>query len=117
MSLLESVEAMLQARAVVEASSPVESKRIFETKLVAHAAAVEALEAAAKVAKESEASLSYYARPVEMPKNMRQGLMNAVQLAINAAAGGDSRECVLQLVNLLDDLGSNSNPYRIEGKA
>lgn len=115
--LLAAVEAMLHARAVVEASSPVEPKPVFEAKLKAHVAAVEALEAAAKVAKEQQESLAYYAAPVEKPKSMRRGLMNAVQMAINAAAEDDSRECVLQLVNLLDDLGSNSNPYRIEGKA
>lgn len=58
-----------------------------------------------------------YSRPVEKPHSMRRGLMNAVQMAINAAERGDSRECVLQLVNLLDDLGSNSNPYQLNGKA
>jgi uncharacterized protein YjiS (DUF1127 family) len=59
----------------------------------------------------------YYEAPVSRPRSMRRGLMNAVQMAINQLERGDPREALLQLVDLLDDLGSKSNPYRLRGEA
>lgn len=59
----------------------------------------------------------YYSRPVTMPKNKRQGLSNAVQMIINQLENGDTREGLLQAVNLLDDINSNANPYELKGNA
>jgi hypothetical protein len=114
--ILSAIDELMFARAVIEASSINDSDAKFREKIEAHVAAISKLELVRKEARQSQLDLAYYAAPVEKPANMRRGLMNAVQMAINVAAQGDVRECVLQLVNLLDDLGSNSNPYRIEGK-
>jgi hypothetical protein len=115
--LLSAVEAMLHARAVIEASSANESKARFEEKVADHVRAIEALELEAKAARELQLQLAHYAAPVEKPKTMRRGLINAVQMAINSAALLDPRESVLKLVDLIDDLASNANPYRIPGEA
>ncbi len=57
---------------------------------------------------------AYYARPISMPKTKREGLANAIQLAINALEGGDTEEALLQMVNLLDDVLNNTNSYSID---
>lgn len=57
--------------------------------------------------------MSYYTAPLTMPKTKREGLANAVQMIINAAEAGDSREAMLLAVNLLDDITSESNPYKL----
>jgi len=58
-----------------------------------------------------------YSRPVKTPATKREGLANAIQLAINALEAGNGREALLQMVNLLDDVTSNSNPYSVDPTA
>ena len=114
--LLGAVDELMFARAVIEAASPAESEAKFRKKLEAHVAAIRKLEGVAAEQRTMQRELAFYARPVEKPHSMRRGLMNAVQMATNHATQGAVRECVLQLVDLLDDLVSESNPYRVEGK-
>jgi hypothetical protein len=54
-----------------------------------------------------------YARELETPKNMREGLANAVQHLINLAERGDLREVVLMAVDLRSDIESSANPYEL----
>lgn len=54
-----------------------------------------------------------YSRPVEIPKTKLDGLCNAIQMAINNIEAGNGTEAVYGLVNLLDDVRSNANPYLI----
>lgn len=49
------------------------------------------------------------------PKNKQEGLCNAVKMAYNQLMLGNDNECKLQLENLIDDVYSKSNPYRIGG--
>lgn len=58
--------------------------------------------------------MSYYSREITYPQNMREGLSNALQHAINLLESGDTRETLLQLVDIQNDINSNANPYRIE---
>ena len=53
------------------------------------------------------------AKPVTMPATKREGLANAVQIAINCLDAGDAREAMLQMENRLDDGLSESNPYEL----
>jgi hypothetical protein len=46
----------------------------------------------------------YYTREITMPKTKREGLANFVQMVINAAEAGDSREAMLKAVDLLNDI-------------
>jgi hypothetical protein len=55
----------------------------------------------------------HYSRPLTMPQNKREGLANAVQIIINVLEAGDAHEALMQAVNLLDDVRSNSNPYEL----
>jgi hypothetical protein len=55
-----------------------------------------------------------YAKTVIIPKNKREGLANAVQLAINELVDTDKREsALLRLVDLWNDITSESNPYEL----
>lgn len=54
----------------------------------------------------------YYSRPIEKPKSLKEGLVNFVQMIINAAEAGDAREAMLLAVDLRGDLESKANPYK-----
>lgn len=47
---------------------------------------------------------THYSRKIEMPKTKRDGLANFVQMIINAAEAGDSREAMLKAVDLHQDI-------------
>jgi len=49
---------------------------------------------------------TYYSKKIEMPKTMKEGLCNFVQMIINIAEAGDSREAMLKAVDLLNDLNT-----------
>lgn len=49
------------------------------------------------------------------PKNKQEGLCNAVKMAYNQLMLGNDNECKLNLENIIDDVCSKSNPYRIGG--
>lgn len=53
----------------------------------------------------------YYSRPLEPPRDRKQGLINFVQMIINAAEAGDAREAMLLAVDLRGDLESKAAPY------
>jgi hypothetical protein len=55
--------------------------------------------------------MTYYSRKIEMPKTRKEGLLNAIQLIINAAERGDSREAMLLAVDLKDTIDGNANPW------
>lgn len=57
---------------------------------------------------------TYYTRPVTTPKNMQEGLANAVQLVINAIEAGEYQDALLLAVDLHGDIASKANPYRVE---
>lgn len=57
---------------------------------------------------------TYYSRELKTPANMREGLANAVQSIINNLEAGNPGEALYQAVDLLDDVRSESNPYRID---
>lgn len=61
--------------------------------------------------------MASHTRKVEMPKTKREGLANAIQLAINALDAGDTREAMLQMENILDDVSGESNPYNVDPQA
>lgn len=50
--------------------------------------------------------MTTYSKPIETPITMKEGLCNFVQMIINAAEEGDSREAMLRAVDLLQDLDS-----------
>ena len=52
--------------------------------------------------------MTTYSREIEMPKTLKEGLCNFVQMIINSAEAGDSREAMLKAVDLLDDLHSGA---------
>ena len=54
----------------------------------------------------------YYSRPIAKPKDRREGLINFVQMIINAAERGDAREAMLLAVDLRNDLASKAAPYK-----
>jgi hypothetical protein len=58
----------------------------------------------------------HYTRPISEPKTKQDGLANALQMAINQIEAGNASEALLQLVNLLDDVCAESNPYLIGEK-
>jgi hypothetical protein len=60
---------------------------------------------------------TYYSREIETPKTMRDGLANVVQDIINTLEAGNPHEALLRAVDLLDDVRSNANPYRIDAPA
>lgn len=53
----------------------------------------------------------HYSREITMPSTKLEGLQNFVQLIINKIEAGDTNEALLSAVDLLNDLGSNANPY------
>lgn len=57
-----------------------------------------------------------YSNEIATPVTKQDALANAVQMIINQIEDGDSYEALMIAVNLLDDVRSKSNPYRI-GKA
>jgi hypothetical protein len=56
--------------------------------------------------------MTYYSRPLEMPKTRKEGLLNFVQMIINAAERGECREAMLIAVDLHDTLSGNANPWK-----
>jgi hypothetical protein len=56
---------------------------------------------------------TYYSRAIAMPTTTRDGLANAIQQIINELEAGNAREALLQAVDVLDDVRSQANPYRI----
>ncbi len=54
---------------------------------------------------------------IETPATKREGLANAVKMAINALDAGDVREAFLQMEGILDDVMGESNPYNIDPQA
>jgi len=52
-----------------------------------------------------------YSMPIEMPKTKKDGLLNFVQMIINAAERGDVREALLLAVDLHDTISGKSNPF------
>jgi hypothetical protein len=59
---------------------------------------------------------TYYTREIKTPQTKQDGLANALQMAINQIEAGNSNEALLQLVDLLDDVCAESNPYLIGSK-
>ena len=57
-----------------------------------------------------------YTCEIKLPTTKREGLANAIQMAINLIEAGNSVEAVYALVNLKDDVISKANPYEIGGK-
>ena len=53
-----------------------------------------------------------YAREVKMPRTSHEGFSNFVQLIINQLEAGNTREGLLQAVDLLDCIESSGNPYK-----
>lgn len=51
---------------------------------------------------------------IKTPVTKQDGLANAIKMAYNALADGNSKECLLQLCNIIDDVQSKSNPYLID---
>ena len=47
-----------------------------------------------------------YTKEIKPPKTMKDGLCNFIQMIINAAESGDSREAMLLAVDLLGDIQS-----------
>jgi hypothetical protein len=56
---------------------------------------------------------THYSKALTTPTTRQEGLANAIQLAINHIEAGKPGEALLGLVDLLDDVSSRSNPYRI----
>ncbi len=52
-----------------------------------------------------------YSMPITMPTTRKEGLLNFVQMIINAAERGDVQEATLIAVDLKDTLAGNSNPW------
>lgn len=55
--------------------------------------------------------MTYYSREIEMPKTKLDGLCNFVQMIVNHAEKGDTREALLTAVDLLDTLRGSANPF------
>lgn len=55
--------------------------------------------------------MTHYSREIEMPKTRLDGLCNFVQMIINQAEAGNTREALLTAVDLLDTLRGSSNPF------
>jgi len=54
---------------------------------------------------------AYYSRQIKMPKSRAEGFRNFVQMIINNLEAGNSREALLQAVDLLDTVSGKANPY------
>jgi hypothetical protein len=54
---------------------------------------------------------AYYSRQIKMPKSRAEGFQNFVQMIINHLETGNSREALLQAVDLLDTISGKANPY------
>lgn len=69
----------------------------------------------ARIAAKREAAqlLKGYSRPLITPQTTQDGLANCLQAIINYLEAGDTNEAILQAVDLLDDVRSKANPYRI----
>lgn len=52
-----------------------------------------------------------YAMEIKEPRTRKEGLLNFVQMIINAAERGDVRNAVLLAVDLKDTIGGNANPF------
>lgn len=52
-----------------------------------------------------------YAMEIQAPRTRKEGLMNFVQMIINAAERGDTREAILLAVDLKDTISGKANPY------
>lgn len=52
-----------------------------------------------------------YARPIKEPRTRKDGLLNFVQMIINAAERGDVREAILLAVDLKDTISGDANPF------
>ncbi len=50
-----------------------------------------------------------------MPTTKREGLCNAVQIIVNAMEAKNTESALYAAVDLLCDLRSTSNPYKIPG--
>lgn len=61
---------------------------------------------AATIAPNPAPAAGCYSRPIELPKSKRDGLLNFLQMIINAAEAGDSREALLKTVDLRQDIES-----------
>lgn len=53
------------------------------------------------------APATYYSREITEPANRREGIGNHLQMIINRLEAGDSREAMLQAVDLLDAIRSS----------
>lgn len=52
-----------------------------------------------------------YSLPITEPKTRKEGLLNFVQMIINAAERGDVQEAIYLAVDLKDTLAGNANPF------
>lgn len=52
-----------------------------------------------------------YSREITAPKTQKEGLLNFMQMIINAAEAGDAKQALLHAVALQSDLASEANPY------
>lgn len=57
--------------------------------------------------------MSYYSADIEMPSNMKEGMLNFLQMIINDLEAGDSREALLKAVDLRQDVMSDI--YNVKG--
>lgn len=55
--------------------------------------------------------MTYYSRPIEMPKTRLDGLRNFVQMIVNQIEGGDHTNALMTAVDLLDTLTGSANPF------
>lgn len=63
--------------------------------------------------------MTYYSREITAPKTKKEGLLNFMQMIINAAEAGDAKQALMLAVDLQSDLASSVNPYAecLEGDA
>lgn len=52
-----------------------------------------------------------YSLPITEPRTRKDGLLNFVQMIINAAERGDVREAILLAVDLKDTIAGDANPF------
>ena len=63
--------------------------------------------------------MTYYSREITAPKTKRDGLLNFMQMIINAAEAGNAERALMLAVDLQSDLAGSANPYAecLEGDA